>query len=34
MDILESKIAFTSQARDRRVQQRRMLLNLIEHHCG
>ena len=34
MDILESKTAFTSQTRDRRAQQRRMLLNLIDHHCS
>lgn len=34
LDVLESKIAFTSQARERRAQQRKMLLSLIEHHCG
>ena len=34
LDVLESKTAFTSQARERRVQQRKMLLSLIEHHCG
>ena len=34
LDILESKTAFTSQTRDRRAQQRRMLLNLIDHHCS
>ena len=34
LDVLESKTAFTMQARDRRTQQRKMLLNLIEHHCG
>ncbi len=34
LDLLESKTAFTSQARDRRTQQRKMLLSLIEHHCG
>ncbi len=34
LDILESKTAFTSQARERRAQQRKMLLSLIEHHCG
>ncbi len=34
LDVLESKTAFTNQSRDRRAQQRRMLFNLIEHHCG
>ena len=34
LDMLESKTAFTSQARERRSQQRKMLLSLIEHHCG
>jgi len=34
LDVLESKTAFTSQARERRAQQRKMLLSLIEHHCG
>jgi len=34
LDLLESKTAFTSQARERRAQQRKMLLSLIEHHCG
>jgi len=33
LDVLESKTAFTSQARERRVQQRKMLLSLIGHHC-
>ena len=33
LDVLESKISFTTQARERRAQQRKMLLNLIEHHC-
>jgi len=32
LDILESKTSFTSQARERRAQQRKMLLKLIEHH--
>jgi len=32
LDVLESKTAFTSQARERRAQQRKMLLTLIEHH--
>jgi gas vesicle protein GvpN len=34
LDVLESKTAFTSQARERRAQQRKMLLNLIEHHSN
>jgi gas vesicle protein GvpN len=34
LDMLESKVNFTSKARERRVQQRKMLLSLIEHHCG
>ena len=34
LDMLESKTAFTSQAQERRPQQRKMLLSLIEHHCG
>ena len=34
MDVLESKTAFTRQTRDRRAQQRRLLLNLIDHHCS
>jgi gas vesicle protein GvpN len=34
LDVLESKTAFTSQARERRIQQRKMLLSLIEHYCG
>jgi len=34
LDVLESKTTFTGQARDRRVQQRKMLLSLIQHHCG
>ena len=34
MDVLESKTAFTSQARERRTQQRKMLHSLIEHYCG
>lgn len=33
LDLLESKTAFTSKARERRAQQRKMLLSLIEHHC-
>jgi gas vesicle protein GvpN len=34
MDILESKTAYDSQSRDRRAQQRKMLFNLIQHHCA
>ena len=34
LDILGSKTAYTSQARDRREQQRKMLLNLIEHYSA
>ena len=33
LDLLASKTAFTSKARERRAQQRKMLLSLIEHHC-
>ena len=34
LDVLESKTAFTTKARERRIQQRKMLLQLIDHHCG
>lgn len=34
LDILESKKSFTGRAREQRAQQRRMILALIEHHCG
>jgi gas vesicle protein GvpN len=34
LDVLESKKGFSSRAREQRAQQRRMLLALIEHHCG
>jgi gas vesicle protein GvpN len=34
LDVLESKMAFTNQTRERRAQQRKMILSLIEHHCG
>jgi len=34
LDVLESKTAFTSKAHERRTQQRKMLLSLIEHHCS
>lgn len=33
LDLLEAKTAFTSKAKERRVQQRKMLLSLIEHYC-
>jgi gas vesicle protein GvpN len=33
LDVLESKTAFTSRASERRNEQRKMLLRLIEHHC-
>jgi len=32
LDVLESKTAFTSKSRDRRMAQRKMLLQLIDHH--
>ena len=34
LDVLESKTAFTVKAKERRLEQRRMLLSLIKHHCG
>jgi gas vesicle protein GvpN len=34
MDILESKTSYTNQAKERRVQQRKMLLNLIDHYSA
>lgn len=34
LDMLESKSSFASKAREQRTQQRKMLLSLIEHHCG
>jgi len=34
LDILGSKTSYTSESRDRRVQQRKMLLSLIEHYIG
>ncbi len=34
LDVLESKTAFTSRAGERRDEQRKMLLSLIEHHCN
>lgn len=33
LDVLESKTATTKQARERRAQQRKMLLGLIKHYC-
>jgi len=32
LDVLESKTAFTSKNRDRRTAQRKMLIQLIDHH--
>lgn len=34
MDVLEAKTAFTSKSKERRVQQRKMLMSLIEHYCA
>ena len=34
LDILESKTAFTAKSRDRRIEQRKMLLQLINHHMA
>lgn len=34
MDMLESKTDFTSKNRDRRIEQRKMILQLIEHHIS
>lgn len=34
LDVLESKTAFTVKAKERRLEQRKMLLSLIKHHCG
>jgi nitric oxide reductase NorQ protein len=34
LDVLESKTAFTSKALERRAQQRKMLLSLIENYCS
>lgn len=33
LDVLGSKSVFTGKAEAKRVQQRKMLLSLIEHHC-
>ena len=34
LDMLESKTASTNKGGERRAQQRKMLLNLIEHYCS
>lgn len=34
LDVLESKTAFTVKAKERRLEQRKMLMSLIKHHCG
>ena len=34
LDVLESKKAFTARGQERRAQQRKMLISLIEHYCG
>ena len=34
LDVLESKKNFSSRARDQRMQQRKMIVELIDHHCG
>jgi len=34
LDVLESKTAFTTKNRDRRIGQRKMLTQLIEHHMS
>lgn len=34
LDVLECKTAFTTKNRERRAQQRKMLLSLIHHHCS
>ncbi|NJN16140.1 MAG: gas vesicle protein GvpN [Oscillochloris sp.] len=33
LDILEAKKSFGAHGRDQRVQQRKMIIGLIEHHC-
>ena len=33
LDVLESKTAYTTKANERRLEQRKMLLSLIQHHC-
>lgn len=34
MDLLEFKTAFTSKNCERRLEQRKMILQLIEHHTS
>jgi len=34
LDVLESKTAFTSKNRERRAQEEKMLLSLIDHYCS
>ena len=34
LDVLESKTVFGSKGKERRMEQRKMLLSLIKHHCG
>lgn len=34
LDVLEAKNALASGSRERRAEQRKMLLSLVEHHCG
>jgi gas vesicle protein GvpN len=33
LDLLGAKVAFSSKATDERIQQRKMLMSLISHHC-
>ncbi|OGO05782.1 MAG: gas vesicle protein GvpN [Chloroflexi bacterium RBG_13_56_8] len=34
LDVLESKTAFPTKGQERRAQQRKMLLDLVEHYCS
>ncbi len=34
LDVLESKTAFTTKNRERRAQEQKMLLSLIDHYCN
>ena len=34
LDVLESKTAYTSKVKERRMEQRKMLLSLIKHHAA
>ena len=34
LDLLESKTAYSTKAKERKMEQRKMLLSLIKHHCG